>query len=222
MSGTKSNNQARAVVLISGRGSNLESLIKNASSYSIDAVISNTALAGGLKIACDNNIQTYVFERSNFHKLTDQKQAIYECVDQIKPDLLILAGFMQIIEPEFVKKWYGRLLNIHPSLLPELTGLDTHKRALELKLNTHGCTVHYLDTGVDTGPIIAHAKVSVEPDDTEETLANRVLNKEHVIYPWVVNLVAQGEIRLENRSVVFSKVALDEVKRLNFHIPTIS
>ncbi len=206
-------------VLISGRGSNLESLIKNSHQYSVIAVLANNKTAGGLKIASVNGIQTYGFERGEFATLKEQKAAIYSKIRELKPDLVALAGFMQIVEPEFVKEWTGKLINIHPSLLPALPGLDTHHRAVQEKLKVHGCTVHFVDSGVDTGPIIAQASVAVESTDTEDSLAARVLPREHAIYPWVVNSIALKNIKFENGKVIYTKTARAEAAEQDFILP---
>lgn len=211
-----SNGNLSIVTLISGRGSNLESLIKNAHQYSVMAVVANNNTAGGLKIASAKGIKTYGFERGDFETLKELKAAIYSKIRELKPDLITLAGFMQIIEPEFVKEWYGKLINIHPSLLPALPGLDTHSRAVEEKLKVHGCTVHFVDTGVDTGPIIAQASVPVEPNDTEDSLAARVLPREHAIYPWVINSIASKNIKFDNGKVIYTTTARSEARELDF------
>lgn len=186
----------RVVVLISGRGSNLEQLILKAVDYKVVGIVSNKAEAGGLRYAKVHDIPAFVIERSQFESLSDQKRAILQKVLELKPDLVALAGFMQIIDPEFIDALSGRVINIHPSLLPKFPGLNTHSRALQASESRHGCTVHFVDKGIDTGKIIAQAEVAVLEDDTEETLAARVLEQEHQLYPKIVNQLARGEICL--------------------------
>src|SRR3990167_7088832 len=145
----------RVTVLISGRGSNLESLIKNARNYAISTIISDREDAPGLTFGEVYKIETMVRERKRYPSLKECKEAIYKAVRESSPDLIALAGFMHVVEPSFVKAFYGQLVNIHPSLLPKFPGLHTHQHALEAGEREHGCTVHFVDEGVDTGPIIA-------------------------------------------------------------------
>ncbi|NLF25606.1 MAG: phosphoribosylglycinamide formyltransferase [Deltaproteobacteria bacterium] len=197
-------NDFKVLVLISGRGSNLKALIDQAVDFRIIAVLSDEPDAKGLKFADEAGIPKHVFHVGK--KLL--KQAILEKCREISPDLIALAGFMRILQPEFVREFYGKLVNIHPSLLPDLPGLNTHKRAIQAGINKHGCTVHYVDNGVDTGPIIAQSSCAVTPDDTEESLSAKVLALEHRLYPWVVNNIARGQIKLKRDKVWFG----DDVK----------
>ena len=121
---------------------------------------------------------------------------------------------MVVLQPEFIDTFHGRLINIHPSLLPMFPGLHTHERALEAKVARHGCTVHFVDAGIDTGPLIAQAAVDIEPNDSPESLAARVLAKEHTLYPWIVRAIAQGDIRLQGRSLTYSERARTEAQRM--------
>ena len=197
----------RVVVLISGRGSNLRSLIAAAKSYKIVAVISNNANAPGLDFADTAGIETAAFDRNDAPSLNDHKKAIYRKVEEISPDLIVLAGFMQILEERFVEQFVGKIVNIHPSLLPQFRGLNTHKRALDLyhqsdgAQSRHGCTVHYVHNEVDTGPIIAQSACTIQSTDTEDTLSQRVLNQEHQLFPWVVNEIAIQNICYRNGKV---------------------
>ena len=134
------------------------------------------------------------------------------------PDLVALAGFMVVLQPEFIEAFSGRLINIHPSLLPLFPGLHTHERALEAGVSTHGCTVHYVDAGVDTGPLIAQAVVEVLKDDSQESLTNRVLMREHILYPWVVQRVMSKDITLEERTVRYSSLASQEAREHGFSL----
>ncbi|RMG40381.1 MAG: phosphoribosylglycinamide formyltransferase [Candidatus Dadabacteria bacterium] len=203
-------------VLISGRGSNLEKLINCAEDYTVKAVFSNKVNAPGLEHARKAGISSLGFNRRDYKSLKDFKAAIFDAVRKSRPDLVALAGFMLIVDPEFVEEFYGRLVNIHPSLLPAYPGLDTHRRALEAGERFHGCTVHFVDAGVDTGPIIAQARCPVLPGDTADTLARRVLNLEHKLYPWVVNSIARGNIWLQNNAVEYTPGAVGEARARNF------
>jgi len=204
------------LVLISGRGSNFKTLRDSAKNYSIIGVLSDKPEAPGLAYGQQADIPCHPFSRKDYKSRKDFKSAIFEKCRQLKPDLIVLAGFMQVIQPDFVEAFYGRIVNIHPSLLPKYRGLDAHARALEAGETTHGCSVHYVDSGVDTGPIIAQASCSCLPHDTEQDLAARVLTYEHQLYPWVVNTVARGEIKLQDRKVCFGSQALAEAQELGF------
>ena len=186
----------RVITLISGRGSNLQSLIEHAKNYEIIAVLSNKPAAPGLHFARQANISCHTFERKEFESVQSLKRCMLESALKLAPDVITLAGFMLLVEPEFIAAFPGRILNIHPSLLPKFPGLDTHARAVAAKEREHGCSVHVVDSGVDTGPLIAQAKLQILPGEDEETLAARVLKLEHRIYPWVLNQVALGEIKL--------------------------
>ncbi len=185
-------------VFISGRGSNLRSLIANAQSYQIIGVLTDRPEAPGLAYAAEHNIPTYAVSRAQVQSRKEQRAMLYDKLRALKPDLIALAGFMQIIDAEFVQEYFGRLINIHPSLLPAFPGLNTHEQALRDKASHHGCTVHYVDTGVDTGPIIAQACCDCSAYDSVDALAQRVLDLEHRLYPWVVNACAQGHIYLNS------------------------
>lgn len=207
------------VVLISGRGSNLGSLIKNRKDYRIAAVISDQPDAAGLNLAMGAAVYSTAFGRSSFTTLKEQKEAIYTAIRDLNPSLIALAGFMQIVAPSFVAEFAGRIVNIHPSLLPDLPGLETHERAILEKRTVHGCTVHLVDAGIDTGQILAQAKVVVDPKDTAETLAAKVLQREHVIYPWVINGLARGDIAIKDGKVTMPDSLREQGKELGFLIP---
>lgn len=194
-------------VLISGKGSNLKSLIDNAYNYRVTSVISSCHTAGGLEYAKQADIPCYSFDRSDFAKLRDQKIAIFEKAKALNPDLIALAGFMLLVQPEFVNFFQGRMINIHPSLLPAYPGLETHKRVLQAKEIGHGCSVHYVDLGIDNGPLIAQAALEVAPEDTEESLSSRVQKLEHKLFPWVLNNLASRRIALKNGKVIFDQSA---------------
>jgi phosphoribosylglycinamide formyltransferase-1 len=211
-------NEGKVTVLLSGKGSNLKALIQQQSGYRIGHVISDRADAGGLELAREARIPTSVVTRAEFSSLPDFKGAILEAVQRTEPSLVALAGFMVLVQPEFVEAYHGRLLNIHPALLPKFPGLNTHARALEAGEPEHGCTVHFVDTGVDTGPLIAQASLPVLVDDTPDTLAARVVEQEHALYPWVVRCAVRGEIRLEGSRVLYSDTIRAEAQALGFTI----
>ncbi len=185
----------RVAVLISGRGSNMEALIRAAEKKDYPAeisfVLSNKADAAGLQFAAKHHIKTGVINHKDFPNRDAFDAAIHAKLLEEKIDIVCLAGFMRVLTPGFVEKWNGKMINIHPSLLPLYKGLDTHKRALEAGDKFHGCTVHYVVPEMDSGPIILQAKVPVNSDDTEEILAARVLKEEHRIYPEALKLVAE-------------------------------
>jgi len=186
----------RIVILISGRGSNMEALLEAGLPARVAAVISNSPLAKGLAAAQKRGIETAVVDHRAFPDRAAFDGALAAEIDRHRPDLVVLAGFMRILTEPFIERYRGRLINIHPSLLPEFPGLDTHRRALAAGAKTHGCTVHFVTPVVDGGPIIAQAAVAVEHGDTEERLAARVLAEEHRVYPRVVREFLEGRIRL--------------------------
>lgn len=206
----------RIAVLLSGRGSNFTTLVKNCQGVDFIGVISDQASAGGLEHAKNFGIPTSVFDRAQFSTKKEQKAAILAATLALQPDLVCLCGFMQIVAPEFIAAFPNRIINIHPSLLPELPGLDTHARAIAAGANEHGCTVHMVDAGVDTGAIIAQARCPVLTDDTPERLAARVLEQEHRIYPWVVSRIASREIVLASSGPEYSEVIEKDAAQLGF------
>jgi phosphoribosylglycinamide formyltransferase-1 len=197
----------KIVILISGRGSNMQALLKAQLPCSIAAVISNRADAGGLNIAKEHDIPTAVVEHRNYADRDSFDAALAKTIDTFKPDFVVLAGFMRILTPQFVTRYHGKLINIHPSLLPSYGGLHTHARALHDGVKIHGCTVHFVTVDLDHGPIIIQAAVPVLRDDTEKSLAARVLQEEHRIYAqaicWLCNdqitLNEQGHVVLRHR-----------------------
>ena len=191
------------VVLISGKGTNLQALIdaSHRSSYKISAVISNTAKAIGLNRAKISGIDTYVIEQESFNSKFEFEESLATQISEINPKLIVLAGFMKVLSPQFVKLFRGKIINIHPSLLPEYPGLNTHQRVLEDKKKVHGVSVHLVTEDLDGGPVIAQDSVCVLPDDTAESLAKRVLEREHVIYPRVVESLAIGKIQLSDYDI---------------------
>lgn len=189
----------RVAILISGRGSNMEALIRAAKAPDYPAeiigVLSNKADAGGLAFAEAHGIATAVRSHKDFVTRDAFDAALDAVLREWRTDIVCLAGFMRVLTPGFVAGWEGRMLNIHPSLLPAFQGLHTHARALEAGVAEHGCTVHFVTAGLDAGPPILTARVPVLPSDTAETLAARVLIEEHRIYPEALAMVARGEAR---------------------------
>lgn len=188
------------VVLISGSGSNLQALIDSIASGDsparIRAVISNRADAYGLERAKQAGIATLVLDHKQFDGREAFDAALVEAIDGFDPHLVVLAGFMRILTGTFVRHYAGRLLNIHPSLLPKYKGLHTHQRALEAGDSEHGCSVHFVSEELDGGPLVVQAVVPVQADDTPESLAQRVHVQEHRIYPLAMHWFAAGRLRL--------------------------
>lgn len=195
------------VVLISGRGSNLQAIIEQTQSgqlpVAIHAVISNRPQAQGLTRARQAGIETHILDHRQFLQRQAFDQALKELIDSYTPQLVVLAGFMRILTPEFVRHYRGRLINMHPSLLPHFPGLNTHQRALQAGMKEHGATVHFVTERVDGGPIILQTRVPVYPTDTPDLLAARVLREEHRIYPEAIRAFATGRIRLGRKEVVW-------------------
>lgn len=188
------------VVLISGSGSNLQALIDSiahdGNPARIAAVICNRAGAYGLERAKQAGIATGLLDHKQFDGREAFDAALIQAIDAHQPDLVVLAGFMRILTQGFVQHYAGRLLNIHPSLLPKHKGLHTHQRALEAGDSEHGCSVHFVTEELDGGPLVVQAVLSVMADDTAESLASRVHQQEHLIYPLAVRWFAEGRLRL--------------------------
>jgi len=184
------------VVLISGRGSNLRALVE--AGLPVAAVISNAADAQGLEFARSRGIATRVVEHRKFASREAFDDALAREIDAFKPRLVALAGFMRVLGAAFVRRFEGRLLNIHPALLPSFPGLDTHARALDAGVKLHGCTVHFVTAEVDHGPIVIQAAVRVRAGDTAPDLAARVLAQEHIVYPRAVRWFLDGRLLLQN------------------------
>jgi phosphoribosylglycinamide formyltransferase-1 len=184
------------VILVSGRGSNLQSILQARLSCCVAAVISNRADAGGLDIARKHGIPAIALPHGDYPDRAAFDAALMKEIDAHQPDLVVLAGFMRILTPKFVAHYRGRLINIHPSLLPAYGGLNTHQRALDDGVRIHGCTVHYVTADLDHGPIIIQAAVSVLRNDTPETLSARVLHEEHRIFPQAIHWICTGRVAL--------------------------
>ena len=194
------------VVLLSGTGSNLQALIESCaikdSPARIRAVISNRADAYGLQRAKDAGIDTRVLDHTAFEGREAFDAALIDVIDTFNPQLVVLAGFMRILSAGFVRHYQGRLLNIHPSLLPKYKGLHTHQRALEAGDSEHGCSVHFVTEELDGGPLVVQAIIAVESDDSPHSLAQRVHAQEHQIYPLAVRWFAEGRLSLDEQGAL--------------------
>lgn len=199
------------VILISGRGSNMEAIVRacQAEGWSgrIAAVISNRPDAAGLKFAASHGIATAVVDHKAFPDRDSFDAALAQVIDGFSPDLVVLAGFMRILTPGFVKRYAGRMLNIHPSLLPCFPGLHTHEAALAMGVKVHGATVHFVTADLDHGPIVLQAIIDVRQGDTPDSLAGRLLAQEHTIYPRAVRWFVEGRLSVEHGVV---RVSPDE------------
>jgi phosphoribosylglycinamide formyltransferase-1 len=198
----------RVAILISGRGSNMAALIDAARKPDYPAeivlVISNRPDAAGLVLARQKGIQTATIDHKTFATREAFDAALEMRLAKARVDIICLAGFMRMLTTPFVERWRGRMLNVHPSLLPDLKGLDTHTRALAAGAKLHGCTVHFVEPELDSGPIILQAEVPVLDGDDEKTLAARVLAEEHRIYPEALKLLAEGKLKVDGERVIFA------------------
>lgn len=197
----------KIVILISGRGSNMQAILEARLPVKVAAVISNDPQAGGLATARAHGIETRVVEHRKYDGRAAFDAALMETIDAFSPALIVLAGFMRILTDAFVNRYRGRLINIHPSLLPAFTGLHTHKRALEAGVKVHGCTVHFVTPELDHGPIVIQAAVPVVAGDTEDQLAARVLAEEHRIYPQAVRWFCEDRLSITPEGGVVLKAA---------------
>lgn len=196
----------RIVILISGRGSNMEAIVRAAiPGASVVAVISNRPDAAGLEIARGYGIEARALDHKAFPDREAFDTELASLIDQYAPDLVVLAGYMRILTDGFVRRYEGRMLNIHPSLLPSFTGLHTHRRAIEAGVKVAGATVHFVTPELDVGPIVAQAVVPVLPGDDEATLGARVVVQEHRLYPQVVRWFVEGRLHLEDGRVSVSE-----------------
>lgn len=201
------------VVLISGSGTNLQAIIDACADDkipgTINAVVSNKADVYGLERAKNADISTHVLSHKDYDSRDIYDQALVQVIDQYQPDVVVLAGFMRILTAEFVEHYQGRLINIHPSLLPKYQGLDTHQRAIDAGDKEHGCSVHFVTEELDGGPVILQAKVPVFEDDDADSLAQRVHVQEHQIYPMVVKWMCEKRLTMQQQGTTFSAY-LDE------------
>ena len=188
----------KAVILISGNGSNLQSIIDNADRIDLQicCVISNNKNAFGLKRAVSSKIQTSIIDPELFNSKKAFDRELISIINQNGAELIILAGYMRILTPLFVSHYFGKILNIHPSLLPKFPGLNTHQRAIDASEKVHGVSVHFVTKELDGGPLICQESVIIDNSDTEETLSMKVLKKEHVIYPKVIHWYTQRRLKL--------------------------
>ncbi|MCG8673065.1 MAG: phosphoribosylglycinamide formyltransferase [Pseudomonadales bacterium] len=189
------------VVLISGSGTNLQAIINGVESGAIPgriaAVLSNKTNVKGLERAEEHGIPTIVLDHKAYDSRESFDQAMIDAIDEHNPNLVVLAGFMRILTEEFVNHYAGKLINIHPSLLPKFKGLNTHQRALDEGEAIHGCSVHYVTFELDGGPIIGQRSVAIETNDTADLLAARVQKEEHILYPLACKLIMEGRLSLE-------------------------
>ena len=188
----------------------MEALIEAKLPGRIAAVISNRPNASGLEIARRYGLETIVLDQLSYSGREAFDDALAQSIDAYKPDLIALAGFMRILGNDFVNRYQGKLINVHPSLLPAFPGLHTHRRALQEGVKIHGCTVHFVTAQMDCGPIIIQAAVQVLPDDTEQTLAARVLQQEHRIYPEAVRWFMEGRLKIAGSAVDVSNAVFDD------------
>lgn len=203
----------RLAVLISGRGSNLAAIIDAIAAGRAEAdiaiVISNRSDAAGLERAAEAGIQTCIVSNSDFADREAFDAELAAKIDAAGVDLVVLAGFMRILTPGFIQHFADRILNIHPSLLPDFKGLDTHRRAIEAGRESHGASVHFVNEELDSGTVVLQAKVAVHPDDDEARLAGRVLEQEHIIYPMCIQWIADGRLVCRQEKVLFDGEILE-------------
>lgn len=194
------------VILISGRGSNMQAIVNaGIPDVRIAAVLSNSATAAGLAWAAERGIPTDSLNHKDFASRGAFDQAMMEKIDAYQPDLVVLAGFMRILTPEFCTRYEGRLMNIHPSILPSFTGLHTHERALAAGCRVAGCTIHFVTPELDCGPIISQGVVPIFDNDTADDIAARVLKVEHLLFPQAVADFAAGRLKIEGNRVINSR-----------------
>ncbi|MGH8362018.1 MAG: phosphoribosylglycinamide formyltransferase [Gammaproteobacteria bacterium] len=207
MAKSKTVRRMQLAVLISGEGSNLQAILDACASgvfpAEVCAVISDRADASGLRRAIAANVPVHTIQSATRTERADYDMALRLLIERRNPQLILLAGFMRILSAGFVQNYHGRLLNIHPALLPKYRGLHTHRRVLAAGEREHGCSVHFVTEELDGGPVIAQAKVAVETSDTEQTLAARVRQREHALYPLVVRWLAEGRVKLNEDRVSF-------------------
>ncbi len=206
--------KASLVVLVSGSGSNLQAIIDAIKNQQLDAeikaVISNREDAGGLQRAASAGIKTFFIDHSQYPSREAFDRAMMQIIDPLKPDLVILAGFMRILSSAFIEHYQHRLLNIHPSLLPKYKGLNTHQQAIDNHDPVHGASVHYVTDELDSGPLVIQAEVPVMTDDTAQSLAARVLHEEHKIYPLAIKLHCEGRLAFDGNRLLLDKQPLQK------------
>lgn len=199
--------RSRIAVLISGRGSNMQSIVKAVElgqiSGDVCCVLSNNPQAAGLKFAESNGIATESLSHRNYANREDFDIDLVKSLDKYKPDLIVLAGFMRILTPVFIDHFAGRIINIHPSLLPKYPGLDTHQRAIDARDAQHGASVHFVTADLDAGPVIIQTVIDIEASDTSNKLATKVLAGEHIIYPLAIEWILNGNIQTDNKQCFY-------------------
>lgn len=209
----------RVAVLISGRGSNMQALVEAARAPDYPAeialVISNRPEAPGLAWAKEQGLLTLAFDHTRYESREHFEGQLQSLLDLSKIDLIALAGFMRLMTAGFVTRWQGRMINIHPSLLPAFKGLDTHRQALDAGVRVSGCTVHFVVPEMDAGPVIGQAAVPVLPTDDRETLAARILAAEHRLYPRMLALLAQDQVRMTDNGVVWQDTEIANINQGN-------
>lgn len=209
----------RVAILISGRGSNMQALVEAARAPDYPAeialVISNRPDAPGLSWAQEQGLLTLVLDHKRYESREHFEGQLQSLLDLSKIDLIALAGFMRLMTAGFVNRWQGRMINIHPSLLPSFKGLDTHQQALDAGVRVSGCTVHFVVPEMDAGPIIGQAAVPVLPSDVAETLAARVLEAEHRLYPRMLALLAQDQVRMADNGVIWQSTDFTNINQSN-------
>jgi phosphoribosylglycinamide formyltransferase 1 len=209
----------RVAVLISGRGSNMAALIEAAKAKDYPAeivlVVSNRPEAGGLLVARAAGIATETVDHTKFSGDRNRfEHEIQSLLEKYRIEIICLAGFMRLLTADFLERWQWRILNIHPALLPDFKGLDTHKRVIDAGVKIHGATVHFVVPELDSGPVIAQGAINVRPGDSEEALAVRVLKVEHRIYPLALKLVAEGRVQIKNNHTLIDGVSVPNVADL--------
>ena len=194
----------KIAILISGRGTNMQAIVESQLPHEICGVISNNPSAAGLSFAKAQNIDAYVINHRDHPDRESFDKALGNTIAALQPDIIVLAGFMRILTTDLITRFAGKIINIHPSLLPAFRGLDTHQRAITEGVKLHGCTVHFVTPNLDEGPIIAQAALCVRPDDTPQSLADRVLTLEHEILPKTLAWILDGHC-----TIVDNRVTLD-------------
>lgn len=209
-----SSTHCNVVVLIGGNGSNLQALIdKQSPHYTLAGVISHRPEAYGLERAKNANIPTTVVSHQAYHSRSDFEAALVQALDNYQPDLIVLAGFMRILSPDFVKRYPGKILNIHPSLLPKYKGLNTHQRVLDAKDQEHGVSIHFVTEELDGGPLVAQVKIPVLLNETVESLTQRIHHVEHGLYPTVVEWYGQQRLKCQGNTVTLDQERLKKEGR---------
>ncbi|MBT4386832.1 MAG: phosphoribosylglycinamide formyltransferase [Betaproteobacteria bacterium] len=200
----------KIVILISGRGSNMRAIIEAKLPYKICGVFSNNPDAEGISHAKHAGIETCVIDHRDYPDRVSYDEALGESIETLNPDLIVLAGFMRILTPGIINRFSNRIINIHPSIIPAFTGLNTHNRALAAGVRVHGCTVHFVTPDLDEGPIIAQAALQIKSDDTPQTLSKRVLALEHKILPKTITWILEGLCSLSDGQVSLDPKIFDD------------